>query len=68
MAMEIDTLIEIIYNIIKTEYEDNKNKSIEEIFTSNYINSLLDIYDNYKVIYCLKTLENIDIYFDLCQT
>ena len=49
MAMEIDTLIEIIYNIIKTEYEDNKNKSIEEIFTSNYINSLLDTYDNYKI-------------------
>jgi len=64
MAIEIDTSIEIIYNIIKTKYEDHKNKSIEEIFTSNYINSLLDTYDNYKVIYCLKTLENIGINFN----
>ena len=62
----MDVSMETIYNLIKTEYEDNKNiKPIEEIFTNEYINELLDTYDNNKVIYCLKTLQNIDIDFEI---
>lgn len=62
----MESSIEIIYNVIKTEYEKNKNiKSIEEIITNEYINGLLDTYDNNKVIYCLKTLQNIGIDFEI---
>ena len=62
----MESSIEIIYNVIKTEYEKNKNiKSIEDIITNEYINGLLDTYDNNKVIYCLKTLQNIGIDFEI---
>ena len=62
----MESSIEIIYNVIKTEYEKNRNiKPIEEIITNEYINVLLDTYDNNKVIYCLKTLQNIDIEFEI---
>lgn len=62
----MESSIEIIYNVIKTEYEKNKNiKSIEYIITNEYINGLLDTYDNNKVIYCLKTLQNIGIDFEI---
>ena len=62
----MESSIEIIYNVIKTEYENNRNiKPIEEIITNEYINGLLDTYDNNKVIYCLKTLQNIGIDFEI---
>jgi predicted restriction endonuclease len=62
----MESSIEIIYNVIKTEYEKNRNiKPIEEIITNEYINGLLDAYDNNKVIYCLKTLQNIGIDFEI---
>ena len=62
----MESSIEIIYNVIKTEYEKNRNiKPIEEIITNEYINRLLDTYDNNKVIYCLKTLQNIGIDFEI---
>ena len=62
----MESSIEIIYNVIKTEYENNRNiKPIEEIITNEYINVLLDTYDNNKVIYCLKTLQNIGIDFEI---
>ena len=64
--MERESSIEIIYNVIKKEYEKKRNiKSIEEIITNEYINGLLDTYDNNKVIYCLKTLQNIGIDFEI---
>ena len=62
----MESSIEIIYNVIKKEYEKKRKiKSIEEIITNEYINGLLDTYDNNKVIYCLKTLQNIGIDFEI---
>ncbi len=64
--MESESSIEIIYNVIKNEYEKKKQtKSIEEIISNEYINGLLDTYDNNKVIYCLKTLRYIGIDFEI---
>ena len=59
----METTYKNIYDIILNEYTNNN------IFTDNFINNLLDKYNNETVIYCLKTLQdininvNIDFYF-----
>jgi hypothetical protein len=60
----METTYQYIYDIILNEYTNNN-----KIFTNNFIDELLDKYENETVIYCLKTLQdininvNIDFYF-----
>jgi len=60
----MDTSIENIYDIIKTHYDTHKlSMTVDEIFTNDYIYSLLKLYNADKVIYCLRTLPDIGIEF-----
>lgn len=51
----MDTTYQNIYDLIINEY------MINNIITDKFIDYLLDMYPNEKVIYCLKTLHDIDI-------
>lgn len=60
----MDISIENIYDIIKTHYYALKySMSVDKIITKDYINSLLELYNADKVIYCLQTLPDIGIEF-----
>jgi len=61
MEKSINDSIEHIYNLIKEHYHNSNNNSI----TDEFINNLLIYYDENKIIYCLQTLDNIDINYKI---
>jgi len=56
-----------IYNTIKNHCNNNINVAYDDIFTYLYVNELKHKYENNinKLLYCLKTLQNIDINYNI---